>query len=139
MSPSVVRSHKSKKSQSCENLSARSGSNIPHPTLNSCQDMGPNSTSRSGDTLPNPLRTLDSRTSVVFHPVAVKEKGMYSNSYDCPVEVQAQKVLEAGEREKVIAEMHAEFKAKRKVVLSGLPPNSNGEVRVCLPRCLLHA
>ena len=136
MSPSVVRSHKSKKSQSCENLTT---SNVPHSTLNSCQDMEPNSTSRSGDTLPNPLRTLGSRTSVVFQPVAVKEKGMYSNSYDCPVEVQAQKVLEVGKREKVITEMHAEFKAKRKVVLSGLPPNSNREVRVCLPRCLLHA
>ena len=116
---------RARKSQSCEDVSTRGRSVVSQMAVNSHRNSEPISTSRDTDIRPTVLSQPDSGASMAFQPVAVRES---SNCHDCPVEVQTHQPLEAQERERRVGRMHTEFKAKRKVVLSGLPLSCNREV-----------
>ena len=61
---------------------------------------------------------------------AAKEKGGTVQGKDVPVEVQTQKALDPEDREKIVANMYAEFKARRKLLLTGLPHDCCWEVQL---------
>ena len=114
-----------RKSQSCEDVSTQGRSIVSQMAVNSHRDSEPISTSRDTDVCSTVLSQPDLGANMPFQPVAVRES---SNCHDCAVEVQTHHPLEAQERERKVGRMHAEFKAKRKVVLSGLPLSCNREV-----------
>ena len=64
------------------------------------------------------------------NPTSSREEGRRGYHYECPVEVQSQQSLSARERCALLREMEAEFQNTRKVVISGLPPESNEEVSI---------
>ena len=116
-----------RKSQSCEDMSTRGRTVVSQTVVNSNRGLEPISTSRDRDVHSTVLSQPDSGTSTASQPVAVRES---SNCHDCPVEIQTHQLLDAQEKEGRVRRMHTEFKAKRKVVLSGLPPSCNTEVRL---------
>ena len=48
--------------------------------------------------------------------------------YECPVEIQTQELLSPEERSKEIENMEEEFRAKKKILITGLPLDCNEEV-----------
>ena len=48
--------------------------------------------------------------------------------YECPVEIQTQEPLSPEERSKEIENMEEEFRAKRKILITGLPLDCSEEV-----------
>ena len=116
-----------RKSQSCEDVSTRGRSAVSQSVVDSDHGSESISTSRDSNVHPTVLSQPDSGTSTASQPVTVRES---SSCHDCPVEVQTHQLLDAQEKERRIRRMYTEFKAKRKVVLSGLPPSCNTEVQL---------
>ncbi len=64
--------------------------------------------------------------------------------YECPVEIQTQQPLPPEERCKEIENMEEEFRAKRKILVTGLPLDCNEEVSqhddfiAQYPKCDMH-
>ena len=116
-----------RKSQSCEDVSTRGRSAVSQSVVNSDHGSESISTSRDSNVHPTVLSQPDSGTSTASQPVTLRES---SSCHDCPVEVQTHQLLDAQEKERRIRRMYTEFKAKRKVVLSGLPPSCNTEVQL---------
>ena len=56
------------------------------------------------------------------------QKGLAGHLYECPIELQTHQSLIESERESVISLMHANFRAKRKLVICGLPHDCFEEV-----------
>ncbi len=53
--------------------------------------------------------------------------------FECPVEVQTSKPLSSDEVKKIVSSMESEFLARRKILVSGLPPTWTNvdTVRTC--------